>query len=244
MPESYQEKMVLRTGMCDQYGAWRPDAILECMQETAGVHSALLGLGRDVMDAMGVCWIVSRIKVEMRRVPRAFETITAETWPTASRHLFFPRSHVFRDAQGEIIGCANSLWMVMDLSERRVVKNAIVEERMRSICDLASAAGLPATVRALDAEAETRIYTPEFTDFDLNRHVNNTRYMAWCLNALGEKRLETQCVQAFDVNYDAEIRAGTQVRLELCEKDGVFSFLGFEGEKQHFAVGGRLGERE
>jgi len=243
MLKMYQEEMILRTSACDQYGAWKPDAILECMQETAGVHSALLGLGRDVMDSMGVCWILSRVKVQMMRVPHAFEKITVETWPMPTRHLFFPRSHLFCDEKGEVIGCANSLWMVMDLTERRVVKNAFVEAHMPDNRDMKSAAGMPATVRALPDEKEISLYEPKFTDFDLNRHVNNTKYMEWCLNALGEKRLTDQCVQSFDINYDAEILAGSQVRLELCEKDGGFSFFGFAEDKQRFAASGVLCKR-
>ena len=243
MLKIYQEEMFLRTSMCDALGAWRPDAILECMQETAGAHSALLGLGRDVMDRMGVCWILSRVKVEMHRVPHALEKITVETWPMPTRHLFFPRSHVFCDEKGDVIGCANSLWMVMDLESRRVVKNDFVAAHMPDTSDFKSAAGIPATVRALAGEKETSQYSPVFTDFDLNRHVNNTKYMAWCLNALGAERLEKQCVQTFDVNYDAEILPGTQVQLELCEMDGAFSFLGFADEKQRFAVSGRLVQR-
>ena len=57
------------------------------------------------------------------------------------------------------------------------------------------------------------------------------------------KRLTDQCVQSFDINYDAEILAGSQVRLELCEKDGGFSFFGFAEDKQRFAASGVLCKR-
>ena len=161
MLKIYQEEMFLRTSMCDALGAWRPDAILECMQETAGARSALLGLGRDVMDRMGVCWILSRVKVEMHRVPHALEKITVETWPMPTRHLFFPRSHVFCDEKGDVIGCANSLWMVMDLESRRVVKNDFVAAHMPDTSDFKSAAGIPATVRAPVCPSTDFLATPK-----------------------------------------------------------------------------------
>ena len=110
--------------------------------------------------------------------------------------------------------------------------------------ELKPAAGMPATIRRLDAEALTNILLPQFSEFDLNQHVNNTRYLDWCLNALGVDLLKDQCIKSFDVNYDAEILPDTEVRTELTLKDGRFAFVGFEGEKQHFAVGGMLSSRE
>ena len=41
----YSESMLLRTRDCDLWGEWRPGAILDAMQETAGTHCARLGLG-------------------------------------------------------------------------------------------------------------------------------------------------------------------------------------------------------
>ena len=46
MMKTYEEELILRTCHCDFQGQWRPSAILESMQEAAGAHSHLLGLGR------------------------------------------------------------------------------------------------------------------------------------------------------------------------------------------------------
>ena len=84
---------------------------------------------------------------------------------------------------------------------------------------------------------------PQFTDFDVNRHVNNTKYLDWCLNALGVEVMENWCVTSFCVNYDAEIRQGAQVRTQLCWEDGRFTYCGFAGEKRHFGISGQLSHR-
>ena len=73
---TYVETFVLRSSQCDMYGAWKPSAILECMQESAGVHSALFGLDRAAMNGMGIAWVLSRVKVHMDRVPLVGESIT------------------------------------------------------------------------------------------------------------------------------------------------------------------------
>ena len=94
------DALTLRSCHCDMFETWRPGSILETMQETAGTHSARLGLPWDVMTGMGLAWILSRVQVEMKRLPRVTETVHIRTYPTLNRHLFFPRSHIFCDAQG------------------------------------------------------------------------------------------------------------------------------------------------
>lgn len=243
MEKKYTEILDLRACECDMTGAWRPSAILEIMQETAGVHSAMCDLPRSAMDAMGLAWVLSRTRVEMLRMPRMGEKIAIETYPTPVRHMFFPRSHVFYDAAGEKIGCANSLWVVIDIETRRIVKGEGIAEKLPDNGDMAMTAGMPATVRPCGGEAVNGIITPSFTDMDVNIHVNNARYLDWCCNALGIELLSEKCILGFDVNYDAEIRPGCGIRTELTREGDSFAFCGFEGARRHFAVAGKLAKR-
>jgi len=245
MTKLYTETLELRSPDCDMFSAWTPSAILTAMQETAGVHSALLGLDRAAMDSLNLGWILSRLKVEFTRLPRTGETLTIETWPTPNRHLFFPRSHVFRDASGAQIGCANSLWTTMNLTDRRVEKSDFVISRMPDNSDLAPSAGMPATVKPVNGEPVVGKVISQFTDLDTNGHVNNTRYMDWCMNALGLDALRERCLTTFDVNFDSEILPGSEIRTELTLDGDRFSFIGFdEAGKKHFSIGGTLSPRK
>lgn len=243
MVKTYSEKLELRPCSCDMRGAWRPSAILASMQETAGAHSALLGLDRATMDSLGLAWVVSRVKVEFERVPLSGETIQIETYPTTTKHMFYPRSHVFRDASGAEIGRANTLWVLLDFETRRITNSEFVQSKLPDNSDLRMAVGMPASVRALGGEAETTVIVPQFTDLDQNEHVNNTKYLDWCCNALGLEVMGEKCLMRFDVNYDMEIRPGDEVRAELTRQDDAFAFCGFGGDKRHFGVSGKLAPR-
>lgn len=240
MQNIYTETMTLRASDCDLYGRWLPSAILTAMQETAGAHSAILGLDRKKMTDMNLAWVLSRVKVEMKRVPLVNETITIRTSPTPQKHLFYPRIHVFSDADGNEIGCANSLWVLMDITTRRITQNEIVSQSLPASTALTAAIGIPATVSALPGEAETASLLPQYTDFDVNQHVNNTKYLNWCCNAIGLERLKTHWLQSFDVNYRSEVLHGTEVRTELTFKDDRFSFMGYAENSLMFGVSGQL----
>lgn len=244
MQNIYTETRMIRTCSCDMSGVWKPAAILEAMQETAGVHSGLLRLSHDYFARRGIGWVLTRLKVEMQRLPHIDEEIRIETYPTPARHMFTPRTHIFYDAAGAEIGCANSLWAVMDLAERKMVKRDDVFGMIPPNTKLRVAAGMPVSVRALPGEVQQGRVLAQYTDLDTNRHVNNTKYMDWCCNALGLDVMRDFCVTAFDVNYDAEIRPGSELRTELTREGNRFVFCGFEGEKRHFAISGMLTERK
>ena len=244
MGDIYSETFALRTCHCDLHGDWRPSSILEFMQETAGAHCARLGAGRALTDALGVVWVLSRTRVEMRRVPRLGESVTVQTWPLAPKHLFFPRLNAFLGGDGEVLGRASSLWVLLDVAGRRIVSREAVAERLPDNRDVPVEIAMPASVRPLPGEAAEGELLPGYPDFDVNGHVNNTRCLDWCCGALDHGVMAEHRVTAFDVNYDAEILPGTQIETGLV-RDGLrFSFCGQAGGRRCFGIAGTLSSRE
>lgn len=243
MQKTYKEEMLLRTCHCDLMGQWRPSAILETMQEMAGMHSELLGVGRNSLIQQGIVWVLTRVEVVMDRYPKVTDQISVETFPMPIRRWFFPRYYIFRDDHGAEIGRAGSLWALLDFKTRKMTKPDMIAHLMPDNSDLLAPLGLPATVTEVSGTLTTGIRRPEYTDLDVNMHVNNTKYMDWCCNALGIDAMKDNCLARFDVNYDMEIRPGQEIRTELRRLGNDFSFCGFEGEQRHFDVGGVLKPR-
>ena len=243
MERIYKESILLRTCNCDLMGAWRPGQILEMMQETAGTHGEMIGFGRKVLLEKNLIWVISRLEVEMDRYPTIGETITVETFPMAVRRWFFPRYYLFRDVHGREIGRAGSLWLLMDLATRRMAPPATVANLLPDNSDLLAPLGLPATVGDIEGSISLGSYTPVYTDMDVNMHVNNTRYIDWCCNALGVDTMRNYQLSRFAVNYNAEIREGQSVQTRLCRLNNEFSFSGSENDVRHFIIGGTLTER-
>lgn len=243
MLKVYKEEMTLRTSQCDLNGQWRPSAIMETMQELAGVHSELLGVGRNALIKQGVVWVLTRVEVVMDRYPKIGEHLSLETFPMPVRRWFFPRYFVFRDESGAEIGRAGTLWALLDIHTRKMAAPDSVKKLMPDNSDLLAPLGLPATVTEVSGTLETEDFLPAYTDLDVNMHVNNTRYMDWCCNALGIDTMRTSFLARFAVNYDTELRPGQQVHAELRRLGNDFSFCGFHDGLRHFDIGGTLAER-
>jgi len=233
----------LGTNDCDLAGGWRAGAILNAMQEAAGQHGTELGFGRDVLDPQGLVWVVSRVEVIMDRCPRYGEDITLTTFPTAIRRWFFPRFFVMTDAAGNRIGCASTLWLLMDVNTRRMASPDVIRHLIPDNSDLEQPMGLPSAAPSVHVPEVTAEYHPCYTDLDLNRHVNNTRYMDLCCNALGVDLMAKRYIRRFCVTYDKEIRADQTITTCLKLDGDTFAFAGYEGETRHFDLGGELADR-
>ena len=243
IPKTHRETFILNTAMCDLNSAWRPGAMMTSMQETAAAHCQELGVGRLDLLKQNIVWIITRMEVEMSRYPMLGERVTVETFPTPARRWFLPRWFRVLDGEGAEIGRAGSLWALMDLGTRRMASPDTVVAHMPDNRDMTPPMGMPGTPPLLDAEPQIESFMPQYTDLDANGHVNNTRYIDWCCNAMGIDRMRANTLRRFTVNYDLEIRPGSEVRTELRIADGQFSYMGSVDGARHFDMGGTLGER-
>ena len=240
MQKTLTENFRIYAFQTDMNARLRPGALLELMQEMAGEHADLLGVGREKLLELNLVWVLTRLEVHMDRWPVFGDKLTIETFPLPNRRWFFPRAFIFRDASGHQIGCASSLWVLLDVTERRMVRPDPVLALMPDNSDLTPPLGMPSTVTECAGEARVFQYTPVYTDLDVNAHVNNTRYLDWCCNALGADTLSSYELASFAINFNQEVLPEQPLRNELRQEGDRFSFSGFAGEARHFDVGGTL----
>ena len=179
MQKTYEESLRLVTRDCDMFGRWRPSAALEAMQEAAGTHAALLGVGREeLIRAHNVVWVLSRAALTLARCPAIGERVTVGTFPHPCLRFFYPRYFVFYDEARRRIGAAGTLWALVDLSTRRPASVPAVAERLPDNRDIPAPLELPRAVPKLAGQERLFTREPAFTELDVNGHVNNARYAA------------------------------------------------------------------
>ena len=241
--KTHTENLKLRSGDCDLAGAWMPGALLVALQEASEAHSILLGAGREDLRKLNIAWVLTRLEVDMDSYPLMEESVSIETFHAPVRRWFFPRYYILRDAKGEAFGRAASLWVLFDLTTRRMLRPESLPVLFPDNSDLPAPLGLPAPVTEVSGLMTQEIRRPVYTDLDANRHVNNTKYMDWCCNAIGIDTLERMELAHFAINYDTEAVAGDEIRTEYRRLGSDFSYSGFHGEKRCFDIGGTLRPR-
>ena len=243
LPKTYCEKTLLLSRDCDLGCLWRPSAILTAMQETAGMHSHILGCGRETLVQKGVVWVLTRCEVQMEKEARMGSRLSIETFPMPLRRWFFPRYFVFRDEEGAQVGAAGTLWVLFDLEKRCMVAPGDVAGAIPDNSDLTPPLGVPGPVPRLTGETAASARTPVYSELDVNGHVNNARYADWLCDALGLEVMREYRVKTMRLSYAAEIRPGQAMELRLTRDGLAYHLTGAHEGKTHFEIGGELEKR-
>ncbi len=196
--------------------------ICRYFQESAWRHAEHLGFGYHDLDRHGTLWVLSRFSVRVDRWPRWADSVTVDTWPRKPERLYAPRDYLLRNAAGERLAGASSLWLVIDREQRRPQR----VERVLGEGDLPEDRALdidPPKLPPVDGGAATA-YTVRFSDLDLNGHVNNVRYIEWLIDTVPAQTLRGREIEAIDMNYLAETSMGDELELRIAA-EGNDAFL-------------------
>lgn len=241
---SYTQPHTLLAADVDLYGRWRPGAIFVAMQETAITHADQLGCGRDPMLEKGMFWVVIRTQLAMQEYPLLGDEVRVTTWPGKTNRGFFPRYHTFTRHDGAAIGAASSLWLIVDREQRNMIQHPDLPRPMPDTSSLTPPLPFPARASALRGKQHHLDLQPQYTDIDVNQHVNNTRYIDWICNALPFEWMKDHVLDNIVVNYLKEIRPEQSLRLEVGLEEDLHQFSMVaktgDGKQTCFESSGRL----
>ncbi len=207
----YHKQFTLYGNDCDCFCRVKPSTILSMMQEAAGEQCAAWHMSWEEMAEKDLFWAITRQTVEITRLPRAYETITIETWPMPATRVAYPRATVAYDAEGKELFRAIALWVLMDLKERSMVlpgKSGIDFPGCTVGGELPSPKSL--TPKNLPLATERRV---RFGQLDRNGHMNNTKYLEWAMDLLPGSFHRDHPLKSFAVCYLNEAKEGDRVKL-------------------------------
>lgn len=235
-----EKEIKLRVSECDVNNLWRPGAMLTEMQEVAGEYCDLTGCGREALLRHGIAWVVARMAIRMEWYPRMGEMIRLRTFHRPVRHRFFPRYYEFRDGEGQLLGQASSLWLLMDLETRQSVAADRLPAPLSDNRDMPELMPLPGNIPQLDAPETVIPWQAQYTDLDPNGHVNNTKYVDWLCNALGIETMRSHRIDNLLIHFNSEILPGQPVELRLRRAAERFQLSGLRDGQVAFEMGGSL----
>ena len=91
----------------------------------AGKVADEMGIGIPVLLPMNYTWIITHLNMEMLYLPKHGEEMIVETWIERNAHMLSVRDFRIYQPQADgterLIGCAKTVWAVLDLTSREIV---------------------------------------------------------------------------------------------------------------------------
>lgn len=227
MTEILTQSHMIRSEQVDVRRILKPSSLFIMLQEIALDHSSALGLGSDATLNRDLLWVVTRYYAEISRMPAYEETVTLETWPGPMRRVLFPRYFRMKDADGNVILRASSVWVLIDGRERKMISPKAFG--LESVDGLVVGDELPYNMPAkvLPETGEADFSVP-YSYLDLNGHMNNTRYFDVCFDLIAD-RVAGQEITSITAEFQNEIHYKDRVTVKIASEENDYTFTGLTG---------------
>jgi acyl-ACP thioesterase len=172
--------------------------------EAAWNHAEALGVGFAHLGQQGKVWVLSRLRIEVDRHPVWGDAATLRTWPRSTVGAIARRDFEVVDEGGSVVAAGSSAWLVLDLASRRPQR---LNRILSGLDGIAGRAALDRDPEKLGVPAvwdTTVTVRVRYTDIDVNRHVNSSRYLGWILDAYPAGFHEQHSLRSLEINYLAE----------------------------------------
>jgi len=211
MENIFKETFRIRAYEINPKGRAGIQTICNYLQEIAGNHATVLGVGVEQLFPRGFTWVLSRLHVKIDRYPSWRENITITTWPSMLDGMFALRDFEIRNVKNDLIGRATTSWMLLDIQKRKPVPMpdfiaAIPLPQMDPV--LSHKFDKLAVLQKTDLECS---FTVRLSDLDINGHVNNVTFIEWAIEAVPQKIQRSHFPGELQISFRAESRYGDRI---------------------------------
>lgn len=215
--EKYTKEISVDIHDVDFNGVAKASALMKYVQLAAQSQLTENGMSYDQLKSQKRAFILSRMKLEFTSPVRAFENLTAITFPCESRGFSFLRCYKLKRGE-ETVARAVSLWALIDTDTHSLVRVNDFELGLDTFDPLDLPIGrfiIPISVK------EVGKYPVHYGDVDQNRHMNNTRYPDMYANYLP---MENMRISEITLNYQNEAPSGDVLTVYMGAIDDVYYF--------------------
>ncbi|MBR9978175.1 MAG: hypothetical protein KFH87_08810 [Bacteroidetes bacterium] len=160
-----------------------------------------------------VAWLLNKWDIRIHAYPAFKDDVRVLTQPMAMRRVLANRRYVIEDEQAAPLVEADSQWVFVDLARRRPARIPENIFRRYGISEDAEVLPTPQMPGVPERADVTRNFHVRKSDIDVNRHVNNIRYVDWAFDALPDELVREQLLRRLLIHYRKEVQYGEQVHV-------------------------------
>lgn len=184
------------------------------MQESAWRHAENLRVGFSHLMEKNLVWVLARQTAKIEKYPKWGDKIRIDTWPVGIEKLFFFRDFRISDKNGDLLGTGTTTWFVIDVQSRRPQRPDKFLEMTFEHLEAALPEHSP-KLGPLGQIEKTKSITTGFFDMDVNKHVNNVRYIEWVLESYPFEFLKTHSIKELTINHLAEAQSDEKICINI-----------------------------
>jgi medium-chain acyl-[acyl-carrier-protein] hydrolase len=174
------------------------------LQLTAAAHSEVGGISFSDMQEFNQAWVLSRMRVEIVELPKWKDVVTVKTWINTFENSRSIRALELYVNGIKMVGC-ETFWAVFNTKIRRPEALALPFAHFELYPEQKAT---QISFSKINVSNETEMVfekTVALSDLDIVNHVNNVKYLEWCLDFVDIKLILNQKIKSFEMNFLKEL---------------------------------------
>lgn len=220
---------------CTPNGYLKYTDLCNLLQMTAGDHAEVGGISFTDMQKFNQAWVLSRMHLEIDALPRWKDIVTVKTWIISLENSRSVRALEMWIGDKKIVGC-ESFWAVFNTKLRRPEGLALPHEHFEKY---AEEFPTQERVKKIDLPKKMKVLNERkvvLSDLDIVNHVNNVKYLEWCLDLVEVKSILKQQIKCIDMNFMKELMLEDAVSIDLFEDQSKLLYAILKDGKACFAL--------
>ncbi len=208
----FDKQFELRYFEMNELGIATPAIMLALLEETAAEHCFSIDYSLFNLFKKNIGWVLFSGVLEMDRYPNYKEKITIRTWLSSYSTIKGYRENLIFDEHENIIGRAKGLWVFFDIEKR---KPTPIFDEIKEKWSCFNESSITTNIKRKIKAVENADYSGKFKvhrfDTDMNKHVNNIKYLQWVIESIPEDIVNTHFLHVIDGRFISEAQFGDTV---------------------------------
>lgn len=203
----------------NKFGLATPAVILALLEETAADHCHFINHSLFDLVKKNIGWVLVSGAMKIERYPSYKEKITIRTWLSSYSLIKGYRENIIFDEQQNIIARAKGLWVFFDIEKRRPLPIFHdIKDKWSFHTEESINTDIKKKIEPINFADHTKQFKVNRFDTDMNKHVNNIRYLQWVIESIPEDIVDHYYLHEIDGRFIAEAQFGDTV-LSLTHMD-------------------------
>lgn len=215
---------------CMPNGSLKYTDLCNILQLTAAKHSEMGGISFTDMQEFHQAWVLSKMRVEIIDLPKWKDIVTVKTWIISLENSRSVRAFEMVVNGQKKVG-SETFWAVFNTRIRRPEALALPHAHFEKNAEHHATSKRVRKITLPQDMPTVNVLKVVLSDLDIVNHVNNVKYLEWCLDVVDHQLLLGQKMKSFDMNFTKELVLGDAVDL-LEFKTDKNSFYSVIKEKQ------------
>lgn len=220
---------------CTPNGYLKYTDLCNILQLTAASHSEIGGISFVDMQEFNQAWVLSRMRLEITHLPKWKDIVTVKTWINTLENSRSVRALEMYVNGKKMIG-AETFWAVFNTKIRRPEPLALHYEHFDLYPENKAT---EISFSKIDIKDKKEIVFEKrvvLSDLDIVNHVNNVKYLEWCLDCIDEKFILKQQIKSLEMNFlkELSLKDNVVIHENLTDTKTIFSIT--KDDKTCFAL--------